>query len=268
MLSILIVSRAKDNGDSKLLTLFDSLWQNSAKKKDFEVLIKMDNDDDINRNLISEFSKFSFPIKYLIDNRGNGRLDLHLSYTKLLPLASKTTTMFTTYADDFIAEFNWDIIIEEGLKKLIGDIFILQHTHNPPKDRADYDQEPFNMSYNLNTIDNIISLEVAPIWSKNLLYLCGGFGHVSYTDVWIYYLQRMLWDLHNIRIMFFTASPYVKRVDPQGAWRTPEQTQEKINEDTKNYGFIKSDYFKEMIRIQADNIMRYLKFSNYSKSQV
>ena len=227
MLSILVISRKKDNKDSQLLRLLDSIYQNSTYKNNFEVLIKFDSDDDESLKLISEFSKFSFPIKYLIDNKGNGRLDLHLSYTKLLSLASMNTTMFTTYADDFIAQPQWDLTIAITLKSLIGDIFILQYVHHPPVDRFDYLTEPFCMSYDLNNVENIISLEIAPIFSRSLIYICGGFGYVSFTDIWAYYLQRLLWNLHNIRITSFTNKEYVHRIDPQGAWRTPEQVLEK-----------------------------------------
>ena len=267
MFSILIVSRKKGNGDSKLLDLLTSLWDNSLYKNNFEVLIKFDSDDEEGLKLISEFSKFQFPIKYLIDNRGNGRIDLHLSYNKLLPLANRISSLFTTFADDFLPLPQWDLTIELALKQIIGDIFIIQYTYHPPNTRPDYQTEPFYMGYNLNEIEDIISLEIAPILSRSLLFLCGGWGNVSFTDIWSYYLQRLLWDLYNIKITFFTDKQYVKRVDPQGAWRTSEQVQEKINEDIKNFNFIKSDYFKESVRIQVDNIMRYLRFSNFTRTQ-
>lgn len=258
MLSIAIISRQKGNGDSKLLKLLDSLRDNYTNKIPFEVLVKFDDDDNCGE-VIKEFLNYNFPIKYLIDSRGNGRIDLHISYNKLIPLADTRTTMFTTFADDFLVNPNWDSIIEETFKVINSDVFIIQTTHNPPASRKDYESEPFYMGYDLNRVEDITHLEIAPIFSKGLVYLCSGFGPVQFTDVWSYYIQRQLWDLYSIRIGYFTKERYVERISPQGAWRTEEQTNDKKGEDFKNFNFIKSPCFKEITKYQAGNIMRYLK---------
>lgn len=262
MFSAILTSRIEGNGDSRLIGLLDSIEKNSHTPTSFEVLIKFDNDDKEACKLVSKFPEYSFKINHIFDERGRGAMDFHIGYTTLLSIANPNTVFFVTLADDFVVKKDWDLTLFSKLdimgkepkskkwvlyNKIEEDIFLLQHSPYPN-----------NLEFDKNNIENVTGLEIAPAFSKKLIYLCGGFGYMSFTDAWVVLLQHELKHVHNVDITTFTDKEYVERL-PQGTGMTVLEQANRNGQRLCNFNLMKTKFYQDTIKTQAEVLAHYYK---------
>ena len=269
MFSAILTCRIKDNGDSNLPGLLRSIRERSDAFQNFEVLIKFDSDDYNVPAMVRTFPNYPFRINHIVDRRGRGANDMHLGYTSLLNIAEANTEFFVTLSDDFEVRPLWDknlldVLVTRGenntpfekhiLETLDGreDIFIIQYMPHPgatPQQKINYQMEAKN-------IENLTGLEVAPGFSRKLIELCGGFGHVSFTDAWSILLQYELLNTHSLNITKFTNDEYAQRMI-QG---TGMDVMEQANRDGQrkyNFQLINKPWYQRMVKTQAQIVADY-----------
>lgn len=269
MFSAILTCRIKENGDSNLPGLLESIKKNSDNFGNFEVLIKFDTDDYNVPAMARTFPNYPFRINHIVDRRGRGANDMHLGYTTLLMIANPATEFFVTLSDDFEVLPKWDSILlssldtigEEGtpfkgwvLETLKGvhDVFILQHSIHPNATM----EKKFNMDWNWDDIGLITGLEIAPAFSKKLIQLCGGFGHMSFTDAWAMLLQHELYHRHSLNITRFTNQEYATR-NLQGVGMDIVEQANRSGQATFNFRQMVKPWYKEMVQTQAQVVADY-----------
>jgi len=108
-ISILVCSRISGNKNFGLPNLLDSLQRMSSNCDNFEVLVKFDSDDQKVPGVLPKLTGYPFKIKYVIEPRGRGYLDLHVSYNRLFSKADAGSIIIGAMADDFvITQRGWD----------------------------------------------------------------------------------------------------------------------------------------------------------------
>src|SRR5438874_439861 len=102
VISIIFCSRVKDNPDSNVGRLLDSLVANTTpeEQRQVEVLIKYDSDDDC-RPQEGFFSQYPFAIKTFCWSRGEGRHSLHNAQEYLFTQRDPRSRFLLMTADDF-----------------------------------------------------------------------------------------------------------------------------------------------------------------------
>ena len=109
---------------------------------------------------------------------------------------------------------------------------------------------------------NYENTDPAPLWSRKLLDICGGFGHVSFTDAWILMLEYFLFHRCGVSRTIFLEQPIVRR-------RVKAEIDDKIGlrwraERANNSAFMRSDFYKTLVEQQALNIYYNIKMSELS----
>ena len=133
MISILVCSRISGNKNWGLLNLLSSLKQKSSSYDNFEVLIKFDSDDKKVPKVLPKLDTYPFKIKYLVEPRGRGYLDLHVFYNRLFSLVDERSTVIGAMGDDFeIIQEGWDEIILSKASIFPDQIFIIHGCPHPP----------------------------------------------------------------------------------------------------------------------------------------
>jgi hypothetical protein len=217
----------------------------------------------------SNQADYPFRINHIVDRRGRGANDMHLGYTTLMSIAEANTTAYVTLSDDFTVQPGWDQTIlnclvtrgENGtpfenhiLETLDGaeDVFIIQHMPHP----GATSEQKINYQMEAKNIENLTGLEIAPGFSRKLIELCGGFGHVSFTDAWSILLQYELLNTHSLNITKWTDKEYAVRM-PQG---TGMDILEQANRDGQrryNFQLINKPWYQRIVKTQAQIIADY-----------
>lgn len=259
LISLLVCSRISGNKNFGLPNLLESLKEKSSNYENFEVLIKFDSDDKEVNRILPELNAYPFKIKYLIEPRGRGYVDLHVFYNRLFSQADERSVVIGAMADDFeIAQKGWDEVILSKLNVFADQIFTIHTAWESPystkypeaKDERFY-VERLYLNFDMDDLENV-AIEAAPFWSKGLLKICGGFGHVSFTDAWTLVLEHLLFHRFGIIRTIFFEKPIITRrinyvVDTAVAlrWQT---------ERAENFAFMKRPFYKTLVEQQALNI--------------
>jgi hypothetical protein len=95
-------------------------------------------------------------------------------------------------------------------------------------------------------------VDEGPFWSRKLLEICGGLGHVSFTDAWTLVIQWYLYQNHGLNRTRFLEQPLVYRVLDAGV-DSPEA--DRWDTDRRiNFEFIASEFYHTMVKNQARNV--------------
>lgn len=278
MFSAILTSRIKDNGDSNLPLLLQTIQERSSDFTNFEVLIKFDNDDYQAAALAKGFSRYPFRINHIFDHRGRGANDMHIGYTSLLSITNDKSEFFVTLSDDFAVQHEWDKTLLASLSTMgqdgtpfekwemerldgMNDPFIIQYLPHPGGTM----QNKYNLNWDAKNIENITGLEIAPAFSRKLIELCGGFGHVSFTDAWIILLQHELCNSHNLNITRFTNKEYAKRL-AQGVGMTVLEQANRDGQRKLNFKQINSNWYERLLIAQGQVVADY--YLKYRKSDL
>lgn len=262
-ISLLVCSRIQGNKNWSLLTLLENLKRMSTNFENFEVLIKFDSDDKKVRNVLPKLQTFPFTIKHIIEPRGRGYMDLHVSYNRLFSLVDDRSVVIGAMADDFeIIQKDWDEIILDNANRFDDQIFMIHGRPHPPYYRENYQEQKFFLDYDIDFVEDLEIIDEAPFWSRKLLDICGGLGQVSFTDVWTLMLEYFLFHRCGMNRTIFLDQPIIYRrlnekIDKEHAprWWTDR---------AENFAFVKSSFYKTLVEHQALNIYSYIKMAEQS----
>ena len=253
MISLLITSRIESNPNWGLPNLLQSLVDYSADHNNFEVLVKFDTCDPEVPAYLPKLEQYPFAVKHIVEPRGRGYIDIHIGYTRAMMLADDRSTVMGAFADDFVViQPNWDTTVLAETTHFEDDIYMIHQRPHPCFYRPHFQNQPFYPHFNLDHIDELAIVDEGPFWSRKLLEICGGLGHVSFTDVWTLAIQWYLYQNHGLNRTRFLDQPQVYRVlhdevDTREAdrWDTDRRT---------NFDFIASDFYRTMVQNQARNV--------------
>ncbi|MBT5320948.1 MAG: hypothetical protein HOL43_01110 [Verrucomicrobiales bacterium] len=253
MISLLITSRIESNPNWGLPNLLQSLVDYSADHNNFEVLVKFDTCDPEVPAYLPKLGQYPFAVKHIVEPRGRGYIDIHIGYTRAMMLADDRSTVMGAFADDFVViQPNWDTTVLAETTHFKDDIYMIHQRPHPCFYRPHFQEQPFYPHFNLDHIDELAIVDEGPFWSRKLLEICGGLGHVSFTDVWTLAIQWYLYQNHGLNRTRFLDQPQVYRVlhdevDTREAdrWDTDRRT---------NFDFIASDFYRTMVQNQARNV--------------
>jgi hypothetical protein len=114
-------------------------------------------------------------------------------------------------------------------------------------------------------MDALAIIDEGPFWSRKLLEICGGLGHVSFTDAWSLVIQWYLYADHGLNRTRFLDQPQVYRV-----LHDEVDTRESDRWDTDrriNFEFIASDFYRTMVQNQARNVALNIQAAGDPQSQ-
>jgi len=246
MISVIFCSRVKDNPDSNVARLLDSITActTPAERQQIEVLIKYDSDDDC-RPQEGFFSQFPFAIKTFTWSRGEGRHGLHNAQEYLFTQRNPQSRFLLMTADDFI--FTRPGFVREILA--IQDEFcILGHCRPPIEAYAGrYEQEKMIRDW-------VVSFGCwSPVVSARLIEVCQNFGWQANVDSWLMGLSVVLYDMYGV-VLWKTHEPFYER---GGSYERPASTGAAPTfnnmELTNNKG-PENKYWFELVRRQARNV--------------
>ncbi len=263
MISLLVCSRITGNKNWSLFNFLNSLKQKSSDCKNFEVLVKFDSEDRKVRKVVSRLKTYPFKIKHIIESRGRGYTDLHVFYNRLFSLADEKSVVIGAMADDFeIIQEGWDEIILSKANNFPDNIFIIHGRPHPPFSRNNYQEQKFYLDFDINSLEELEIIDEAPLWSKKLLDICGGLGHVSFTDAWTLCLEHHLFHKFGMNRSIFLESPIIyrklnRKIDQRCAlrWGTDR---------ANNFALMRSSFYKDLVEQQALNIYCNIKVAGVS----
>jgi len=253
MISLLITSRIDDNPNWGLPNLLQSLVDYSTDYDNFEVVVKFDTCDSKVAGYVPQLKKYPFAVKHIVEPRGRGYTDIHIGYTRAMRLADDRSFLMGAFADDFVVtQPNWDTTVLAETGHFDDDIYMIHQRPHPCFYRPKFNEEPFYPHFSLDHMDELAVIDEGPFWSRKMLEICGGLGHVSFTDAWSLVIQWYLYEDHGLNRTRFLKQPQVYRVlhdevDTREAdrWDTDRRT---------NFEFIAGDFYRTMVQNQARNL--------------
>ncbi|MDO8567198.1 MAG: hypothetical protein Q7R57_00615 [Dehalococcoidales bacterium] len=264
MISILVCSRVSNNKNWALPHFLESLKEKSADCNNFEVLVKFDTDDKRVPKVLPLLGSYPFPVKHIIEPRGRGYLDLHIFYNRLLTRVDEKSTVVMAAGDDFkILQPKWDELVLSKAKVFPDEIFVMHGRPHPPYTRDNYQEQKLHLDFDINALEDLYIIDEAPLWSKKLLDICGGFGHLSFTDAWTLALEYYLYHRCGINRTIFFDQPIAGRtvtdeVDQRLALRW-------WTDRAENFAFARGSFYKTMVESQAVNIFTFIKMAEMSR---
>jgi hypothetical protein len=266
MISLLITSRIDDNPNWGLPNLLQSLVDYSADHNNFEVLVKFDTCDPKVPDYLPQLKNYPFAVKHIVEPRGRGYIDIHIGYTRAMMLADDRSIVMGAFADDFVVtQPNWDTTVLAETTHFEDDIYMIHQRPHPCFYRPHFNEQPFYPHYNLDHMDALAIIDEGPFWSRKLLEICGGLGHVSFTDAWSLVIQWYLYADHGLNRTRFLDQPQVYRV-----LHDEVDTRESDRWDTDrriNFEFIASDFYRTMVQNQARNVALNIQAAGDPQSQ-
>ncbi|MFC1862206.1 hypothetical protein ACFLX6_02850 [Chloroflexota bacterium] len=261
LISILVCSRISGNKNFGLPNLLESFKLMSSNYDNFEVLVKFDSDDKKVPKILPKLDTYPFKVKYLIEPRGRGYLDLHVFYTSLFSKLDERSVVLGAMGDDFvITQEGWDEIILSKVNTFPDQIFIIHGRPHPPESRENYQEQKFYLDFDINSLEDLHIIDEAPLWSRRLLDICGGF--LNETDCWTLILEYFLWHRCGINRTVFLDQPFSYRhtrddIDQQIALRW-------WTDRAWIFDFLRSRFYQSLVEQQAVNIYGNIKMSELS----
>ena len=246
VISVIFCSRVKDNPDSNVERLLDSIVATTtpAEREQLEVLIKYDFDDDC-RPQEGFFAEYPFAIKTFTWSRGEGRHGLHNAQEYLFTQRDPRSRFLLMTADDFI--FTRPGFVGEILA--IKDEFVILGLKRPPIEAyaGRYEQEHVIRDW-------VVSFGGwSPVVSARLIEVCQNFGWQANVDSWLMGLSVVLYDMYGI-VLWQTHEPFYQRGGacdrPASCGVAPTFNNMEL---TNNKG-PENKYWFELVRRQARNV--------------
>ncbi|MDB5313390.1 MAG: hypothetical protein JWO38_7592 [Gemmataceae bacterium] len=252
MISVIFCSRVKDNPDSNVGRLLDSMVANTTpeEQEQVEFLIKYDDDDE-HRPAAGAFANYPFPVRTFAWSRGEGRHALHHAQEYMFTQRDPRSRFLLMTADDFY--FTRPGFVSEILNT--RDEFCILGYKRPPIEAyaRRYEQEAMIRDW-------VVSFGCwSPVVSVRLIEVCQNFGWQANVDSWLMGLSVVLYDMYGI-VLWHTVPSFYER---GGSYERPASvgTAPTYNnmELTNNKG-PENKYWFELVRRQARNVylnMRY-----------
>ena len=119
------VSRKMGNRDNHIKNMLTSFHERTTNVGNFEILIKIDSDDDLGFYVKVKKKFQGLNIRFFVTPRGAGYSDLHLSYSFLLDQMQSTSLAWLNVTDDVLFCRNgWDShvfsLIDEEIPFIVG----------------------------------------------------------------------------------------------------------------------------------------------------
>lgn len=246
MISVIFCSRVKDNPDSAVERLLDSVVATTtpAEREQIEFLIKYDDDDD-QRPADGTFDRYPFAVKTFCWSRGEGRHGLHNVQEYLFTQRDPRSRFLLMTADDFT--FTRPGFVSEILA--VPDEFVILGHKRPPIEAYAGRYEEDKMIR-----DWVVSFGCwSPVVSVRLIEVCQNFGWQANVDSWLMGLSVVLYDLYGV-VLWQTHEPFYER---GGSYERPASTGAAPTfnnmELTNNKG-PENRYWFELVRRQARNV--------------
>jgi hypothetical protein len=251
MLSVILSSRVKNNLDTNVKQLLDSvvLCVSEEDYDKIELIIKYDADDDC-RPPDSFFDAYPFVIKRFVYERGEGRHYNH-HYSEY-GFANRNTSFkwAMSVADDFF------FIRKDFLKDLaaIQDEYMVVGFTRPTFEinavKKIYDE---NFPYNFDHENGVG--EYCPCLTANLVEICQNMGWQSNIDAWVVLLETKLFEKYGF-LLWKQIEPFYKRTGSYGLGDTPVRKGAGLYNNMSITGAVipKNKYLFKLIEQQATNV--------------
>jgi hypothetical protein len=178
----------------------------------------------------------------------------------LFTIVDEKSLVLVAIGDDFkIIQRGWDEIILSRVKLYPDQIFIIHGRPHPPTDRKNYQEQKFYLTFDINALEDLYIIDEAPLWSRKLIDICGGFGSTSTTDCWTLTLEYFLFHRCGINRTIFLEELFVYRT-------TKDEVDQPVamrwwTDRPKIFAFLRSPFYKALVEQQALNIYNYIKMS-------
>ena len=208
-ISVLLASRAKGNPNMRFHALMESLLGKAVNPDNFEILVKLD-DDDVHHPLYIGGIDKPIRVKTIITPRAKGYADLHKAYMDLLAIASPDSELFWVLSDDVtVGTAGWDkeIINIAGIRN--GRPLVINTI-------SDIDMRSLNSSTCIGNVDTF------PVWTRAWLAVAG-FGYNFNTDGWtslLCYNLETAFSLPKDKYRIFCPFDIIRGDDGDGAAHT------------------------------------------------
>ena len=255
-ISIFLTTRAEGNDNHALEALVESICECAFNIDAVELLVKYDDDDALAELIVKRISQGRLDIKSISGPRGRGYEDIHLGYTSLLPLADPSSDIYICMADDFICVPNWDLALIKSSINIYGSIYIIHQRPHPPSNRKLLSFRRYFPNFGAIKSEDLYVIDEAPAWSASLIKLLGGFGPISFTDLWTLDIEKAL-GRSGLCITAFLDNEIISRtlnsdIDVQGTKRWKGAR-------ARNFSYAESVEYKAVIDQQAKSISAALK---------
>lgn len=206
-IALLLCSRQEGNPNSNLVRLLNSIRATCADPNSVEVLVKLDDDDPGVAGVLTKIASLRLPfrIETMVTPPGLGYLDLHKHYGDLLPLVSLDMQLISVVADDVVFRRGWARTVSAGYEQGVAQfgqsrLFVLHQDDRyrwlnpcPDAERATQAPDPW------------------PMWTREWLDVCGGFGPVAFTDAWTACIEVSLRNRFNHDARIILGRPILVR---------------------------------------------------------
>lgn len=243
MISFILSSRVKNNQDTAIGSLLDSVSANVSKPSNVEFLIKYDDDDD-QRPSDDFFKKYPFDVRTFTWSRGEGRHALHWDHTYLFTQHHPLAKFVIIASDDFIftrKNFDLDILSIKDEFAFVG------QTPLDWKMCSGNLFEPNTMRYWVNNG----WANCLPCMTVRTVEVLSGFGYHASEDNWQTLLIMLLYQEYGISHVYKVIPPYYERNRSNGqssfspTFNEFEITGAKVHLPA---------YYYELVRQQAHNL--------------
>lgn len=232
LISIVMSCRIAGNTNSMLPNCMKSLMQHAADARQFEVLIKFDDDDADVQKTLEAAKQSGANISHIITPRGKGYFDLHKAYMDLFAMASPSSQLFWVISDDMeVHTQDWDQHLIDAWKPHAHLSCVLHAKKLMDLQKAHYSRA-------------IVRCDAYPIWSRKWL-ASAGFGFTFSTDGWTSLLEYLLFRDHGVDSRI--AVPGIRLYRHTDDMIDSEQSDRWTNERQTMIDLVESDNLKSII---------------------
>ena len=295
MLSVILGSRYQGNEDHALIRLLNSLEECGANKKNCEVLIKFDSDEEKYGLLPSQstLSKLTnFTIKKFVYERGEGRDSLQNDYTYLFSQRNPASKFVLIASDDFVFEkkgFIDQILAIEDEYAIVSHISLCSHEWKPEFFRSQHllchspqekSRKAIDVALNRKNETEKSPVPIMclremgaglPCFSVKLVETVSGFGFQPNVDNWAISIAVALRDLFEVNV-WHSIGEYWRRFGAGLDFQDRRQKKSFNNmivghsSLTNNVGYSENPYYYNLLLQQVKNIFLNVAFKQCAES--
>ena len=250
MISIFAPVRSSINGFDNLRGFLKSFVENSSDFKNFELIFKLDNDDQkLNKiiEILEEYKKKGLSIKNIVTSSSDGYKSLKYFLTDLVLESNINTSLYWALPDDVrITQKDWDEKVLKCANEHHSNMFVI-HTH-----RVD-DLK------NMDIHQAIQECEGFPIISKEWLHTQQGhFSFTGHVDSWTSATELLLYKKYKIDHRVELIPHILKRIITEDTDGVGSKRWNTVRREMLANVLKKKSY--EMLESNVDNI--YMKIMN------
>jgi hypothetical protein len=258
VLSLILTSRVKNNKDSNIENLLSSLEKCGGNKENCEVLVKYDNDDDLQPDQ-KYFDKFPFQVKKFVWSRGEGRHSFHLDHFYLFSQINRKSSFVLLCADDFTFT----------RKGFIEDILSIKEEYcfvGPRRPRVEIYKGRWREPAIMNVWKHNEGVSL-PCFSVRCIEVLQNYGWQCNGDNWKTLLHILMYEKYNLDLWrtvpnFFSRNPTDGTSGFGESYNNMEMDGVKNPSNTYYYDLVEQQAKNLYLNIISDKLIR-----AYSKSK-